>query len=147
MNDRVNSPKHYTSHPSGVECIEITQHYNFCVGNAIKYLWRCGLKDEEGMDPVVKQIEDLKKAVWYVNREIENLTKGAYNGKGKQTKNEDVAQIRTGPQVKGLMDESSKIPTPFTGIASYTVGSCTFQNTNDTFRDYRPSRVYLRSNN
>jgi hypothetical protein len=50
-----------------VECIVITEHYNFNVGNAIKYLWRAGLKD--GVDP----IEDLKKAAWYVNREIERL--------------------------------------------------------------------------
>lgn len=44
--DRVNNPKHYTSHPSGIECIEISKHYNFCIGNAIKYLWRNGLKQE-----------------------------------------------------------------------------------------------------
>lgn len=69
--DAVNHPKHYTSHPSGVECITITEHYNFCVGNAIKYLWRNGLKDDEGSSSV----KDLKKAVWYINREIENLEK------------------------------------------------------------------------
>ncbi len=62
MNDPVNHPKHYTSHPSGVECIEVTEHFNFCIGNAIKYLWRAGLKGE--------RIEDLKKARWYIDREI-----------------------------------------------------------------------------
>ena len=51
-----------------MECIQITEHYNFNVGNAIKYLWRAGLK--EGVDPV----EDLRKAAWYVNREIQRLT-------------------------------------------------------------------------
>ena len=61
--DPVNHPKHYTEHPSGVECIEITEHMNFCVGNAIKYLWRAGLKGE--------QVEDLRKARWYIDREIE----------------------------------------------------------------------------
>lgn len=66
MNDPVNSPAHYTSHPSGVECIEITQHMNFCLGNAIKYLWRAGLKSDV-------PIEDLKKARWYINREIERI--------------------------------------------------------------------------
>ncbi len=66
MNDPVNSPAHYTSHPSGVECIEITQHMNFCLGNAIKYLWRAGLK-------LSTPIEDLKKARWYINREIERI--------------------------------------------------------------------------
>lgn len=71
--DKVNSPKHYTSHPSGVECIQITEHYNFCVGNAIKYLWRQGIKNEEGMDPTQKQIEDCKKAIWYINRHISGL--------------------------------------------------------------------------
>ena len=73
--DRVNRPSHYTSHPSGVECITITEHYDFCVGNAIKYLWRCGLKVEEGMTPKDKEIEDLKKAVYYINRKINKLEK------------------------------------------------------------------------
>jgi hypothetical protein len=63
--DPVNHPKHYTSHPSGVECIEITEHLNFNIGNAIKYLWRAGLKGE--------QIEDLRKARWYVDREIARI--------------------------------------------------------------------------
>lgn len=63
--DMVNHPKHYTSHPSGVEVIEITEHMNFCLGNAIKYILRSDLKG--------KQIEDLKKAVWYINREIARL--------------------------------------------------------------------------
>ena len=73
--DRVNRPTHYTSHPSGVECITITEHYDFCVGNAIKCLWRCGLKAEEGMTPRDKEIEDLKKAVYYINRKINKLEK------------------------------------------------------------------------
>jgi hypothetical protein len=65
MNDNVNHPKHYTNHPSGVECIEITEHMNFCIGNAVKYLWRAGLKGE--------QIEDLRKARWYIDREIARI--------------------------------------------------------------------------
>ena len=71
--DKVNSPKHYTSHPSGIECIEVTRWYDFCIGNAIKYLWRAGLKSEKGYSDVDKQIEDLKKAVWYINDEIKSL--------------------------------------------------------------------------
>lgn len=67
--DPVNHPSHYTAHPSGVECITITEHFNFNIGNAIKYLWRCGLKES------ANSIEDLKKAQWYVNREIERLEK------------------------------------------------------------------------
>lgn len=76
MNDKVNSPKHYTSHPSGIECIQITEHYNFCIGNAMKYIWRLGLKEEQGYDAVEKQIEDAKKAIWYINRHIDRLQKG-----------------------------------------------------------------------
>jgi hypothetical protein len=67
--DPVNHPKHYTEHPSGVECIEITEHMNFCVGNAIKYLWRAGLKGE--------QVEDLRKARWYIDREIARILNNA----------------------------------------------------------------------
>jgi len=63
MSDMVNHPPHYTSHPSGVECIEITKHFNFTIGNAIKYLWRCNEKNAP--------IEDLKKARWYIDQEIE----------------------------------------------------------------------------
>lgn len=90
--DSVNHPKHYTSHPSGVECIQITEHYNFCIGNCIKYLWRNGLKNDSYSDPVEKQIEDCQKAAWYLNREIENLKRGVYNGKNVKEQNEVLAQ-------------------------------------------------------
>ena len=73
--DRVNAPSHYTSHPSGVECIDITEHYDFCVGNAIKYLLRAGLKAEAGLTDKAKEIEDLKKASYYINRKIKQLEK------------------------------------------------------------------------
>lgn len=73
MNDNVDHPAHYTSHPSGVECITITRHYCFAIGNAIKYLWRAGLKQEEGLTDKQKEIEDLKKAVWYINDRIKQL--------------------------------------------------------------------------
>ena len=72
--DNVNHPKHYTSHPSGIECIEITRHHNFDIGNAIKYLWRAGLKSEEGMEDSDKQAEDLNKAIWYIKDEIKRIT-------------------------------------------------------------------------
>lgn len=74
MHDPVNKPSHYTSHPSGIECIEITEHYDFLVGNAIKYLWRSGLKKEEGTSERMKHIEDLQKAIWYIERKIERLS-------------------------------------------------------------------------
>ncbi|WP_422923173.1 DUF3310 domain-containing protein [Singulisphaera sp. PoT] len=65
MGDAVNHPNHYNSHPSGVETITITEHMTFNVGNAIKYLWRADHKNG---------LEDLRKAAWYVNREIERLS-------------------------------------------------------------------------
>ena len=65
MNDNVNHPKHYNSHPSGVECIEITEHMTFCLGNAMKYIWRASLKG--------KEVEDLRKARWYIDREISRI--------------------------------------------------------------------------
>jgi len=61
--DMVNHPPHYKNHPSGIECITITEHFNFCLGNAIKYIWRAGLKNAP--------LEDLKKARWYLDREIQ----------------------------------------------------------------------------
>ncbi len=59
--DLVNRPPHYTEHPSGIECIQITEHMNFNLGNAMKYIWRADLKNG---------IQDLEKARWYINREI-----------------------------------------------------------------------------
>lgn len=58
----VTNPPHYTSHKSGVECIDITEHMSFNLGNVVKYVWRAGLKG----DP----LEDLQKAKWYIEREI-----------------------------------------------------------------------------
>jgi hypothetical protein len=71
--DLVNHPSHYTSHPSGVECIDIAKHHNFCVGNSIKYLWRCGLKIEEGKTVLESEIKDLQKAGKYIEFEINRL--------------------------------------------------------------------------
>lgn len=71
--DSVNHPKHYTSHPSGVECITVTRHMTFNIGNVVKYCWRAGLKTEEGKDQRTKQIEDLKKAQFYLADEIKRL--------------------------------------------------------------------------
>lgn len=67
IGDPVNHPPHYTSDPSGVECITITRHRNFNIGNAIKYLWRAGLKNS------ACSIQDLEKAIWYIKDEIERL--------------------------------------------------------------------------
>ena len=65
--DLVNHPPHYKKHPSGVECITVTEHFNFNRGNAIKYIWRAGEKGNE--------LEDLKKSAWYLQREIARLEK------------------------------------------------------------------------
>jgi len=74
VNDEsVNHPSHYTSDPSGIECIQITRHRNFNVGNAIKYLWRAGLKVEGDRTLVEKQCEDLEKAIWYIQDEVARL--------------------------------------------------------------------------
>lgn len=72
--DTVNSPSHYTSHKSGIECITIAEQYNFCIGNAIKYLWRAGLKEESSLSARQKEIQDLNKAIWYIQRQIKNLS-------------------------------------------------------------------------
>ncbi len=71
--DNVNHPKHYTSDPSGIECIDITRHRNFNVGNAIKYLWRAGLKEDKDRKLIDKQVEDFNKAIWYLVDEIHRL--------------------------------------------------------------------------
>jgi hypothetical protein len=65
MHDPVNHPAHYTGHPSGIEAIQICEWMSFCRGNAIKYIFRAGLKGDEA--------EDLKKAVWYLQREINRI--------------------------------------------------------------------------
>lgn len=69
MSDNVNHPSHYTSHPSGIECIEITRHMSFNLGNVIKYIWRDGLKETQ------VPLENLEKAQWYLNDEINQRKK------------------------------------------------------------------------
>jgi hypothetical protein len=71
--DLVNHPPHYTSHPSGIECIQITEHMGFNLGNAVKYIWRADLKNNA--------IEDLKKAEFYIKREILKRSKHGECGK------------------------------------------------------------------
>lgn len=62
--DNVNHPKLYNT-IDGIECLDVAETFNFNLGNAIKYIWRSSFKG--------KQLEDLKKAAFYVNREIERL--------------------------------------------------------------------------
>ena len=70
-NDNIEHPKHYTSHPSGIECIQITRHMQFNLGNAVKYIWRADLKNDA--------LEDLEKAVWYLRDEIKKRKSEAKN--------------------------------------------------------------------
>lgn len=65
MPDSVNHPLHYNNHPSGIECIQVAEHMNFNLGNTMKYIWRAGNKNSE--------IEDLEKAMWYLQRELQRL--------------------------------------------------------------------------
>ena len=84
--NNINHPEHYNKHPSGVECIDIVEHFNFNLGNAIKYMWRAGLKTENRM-------EDLEKAKWYILREIEREQK--LEEKNWQEKNEVLFNTNT----------------------------------------------------
>ena len=85
MASNIDHPVHYNSHPSGVECIDIAEHYNFNVGNALKYIWRAGIKKELGLSDLEKELEDIDKAIWYLTRHRNNL-----DSKIKQIKEKDV---------------------------------------------------------
>ena len=63
MNDPVNNPYHYTY--GDTECIEIAENFSFCAGAALKYIWRHQYKG--------KPVEDLRKAAWFLRREIQRL--------------------------------------------------------------------------
>jgi hypothetical protein len=65
--DEVNHPTHYRASPSGIECITVVEHMSFLRGNAMKYLWRAGEKQS------VDMVTDLRKAIWYIQREIEKI--------------------------------------------------------------------------
>lgn len=86
MNDKVNNPSHYTSHQSGVECIELTEHLNFNRGNALKYVWRHELKNAGK--------EDLQKAAWYIKREIERESSLEPSEQAKPSKAYELAYDR-----------------------------------------------------
>jgi len=64
---KVDHPAHYTRHPSGIECIDVVRHMNFNLGNVMKYVWRSGEKNGE------PALDDLKKAMWYLDDEIQRL--------------------------------------------------------------------------
>ena len=72
--DNVNHPSHYNQHPAGIECIDVIRHYTCDVANALKYLWRAGLKPEMGKEDAEKEIEDLQKALWYIEDYQQNAS-------------------------------------------------------------------------
>jgi hypothetical protein len=74
INKAVDRPPHYNANPSGVECIEITRHMNYNLGNALKYIWRADLKGEP--------IQDLEKAAFYINDEVKRR-RGEYKKRKK----------------------------------------------------------------
>ena len=76
---KVDHPPHYNQHPSGVECIDIVEHMSFNIGCAMKYLWRADHKDSD--------IEDMEKATWYIQREIQRQRKA------KKRRKRDLARI------------------------------------------------------
>ena len=66
-NERVNHPRWYTSHASGIECIDLIEHLPCNLANAVKYVWRCGLKQSE------TPLRDLRSALWYTQRELRRI--------------------------------------------------------------------------
>ena len=65
--EAVNHPDHYNKHASGIECIDVVEHMCFNLGNATKYIWRC--------DEKIDDVEDLEKAKWYIQRELDKRKK------------------------------------------------------------------------
>lgn len=73
--ETVNHPRHYNAHPAKIECIDVIEHFTHNIGAAMKYLWRAGLK------PGAERVEDLRKAIWYIEREITRLGKNGRAGR------------------------------------------------------------------
>lgn len=90
-NDPVNHPDHYAKHPSGIECIQITEHMNFCLGSAMKYIWRAGLKGDAR--------QDLEKAKWYLDREMDRIAENRF---------EEYLDNETADELAALMLELDK---------------------------------------
>ncbi|MBQ9391925.1 MAG: DUF3310 domain-containing protein [Lachnospiraceae bacterium] len=80
-NNRVEHPDYYTwlKEKCGIEVIDIARRFDFCLGNAIKYILRAGHKSESGVSILDKEIEDLEKAVWYIQDRINTLKQYARN--------------------------------------------------------------------
>lgn len=107
LQDNIN-PSHYKGVcecpgcAAPIEAITLTEKYNFCVGNALKYILRAGKKIDFNMSKEGKRAEDLKKAIWYISREIENIEKGGYDGKTEIVEDTGSGdQSGGGPQASG----------------------------------------------
>ena len=76
--NKVEHPSHYTwlKDKCGIEVIDITRHLDFNKGNAVKYILRSGYKEEQGYTTKQKEIEDIKKAIWYLNDKLKMLENG-----------------------------------------------------------------------
>lgn len=89
--DPVNHPAHYTAHPSGYECIDITRHMTYAAGNAVKYVWRTDLKNGR---------QDLEKASWYLRDALDHFDKifiSLDDRLDAQAKIDAVAETETAP--------------------------------------------------
>lgn len=108
MFDEIARPRHYNIHPSGIECIQITEHMNFCLGNAIKYIWRAGEKES------TTRLTDLRKAHWYLTREIERLVDQEINNGSRHAIREEA---RSTPPTTGAArpDAYPLVPEPHAG--------------------------------
>lgn len=99
MNEsEVDHPKHYNQNASGVECIAVVEHMNFNRGNAIKYIWRAGDKGDA--------VTDLRKAAWYLNREIERVKREQLTAFGVQ---EPIPQPMTRADAHALLYDGHDI--------------------------------------
>jgi len=101
MTEMVNHPAHYNAHPSGIECIDVVEHMSFNLGNAIKYVWRA---DEKGA-----ALDDLRKAAWYIEREIARRTGKAIAGDGRHRHGDNACDlVRSDVDVKQTPPEAAK---------------------------------------
>lgn len=109
MQDMVHKPVHYNSHPSGIECREVNEHAPTNIGAAMKYLWRCGLKDA--------QAQELEKCLKYINMELERISLDRYNRPGTRSTYPEVGSSEV---LRGFSDEN--IRTAFWNLWCYAFG-------------------------
>lgn len=101
--DAVKKAKHYNLDPSGIECIEVVRHRNFNIGSAFKYLWRQGLKEEANMDPLDKQLQDMDKAIYYIQDEKKRLQ----DAKAKSSQPQRVCPVCNAQRIYRPIDDDS----------------------------------------